>query len=351
MACKCRELGAAGLRYIISIIKDEPVVFQRQNALLDVGRAIKMHGFKEMMDVVHSLFNEKPRILLPSGKGLEGIYNHHGDGFRELATIWAERGYVQLAHSEDSHYCWWGGIGDVLIYDRENPRWWPSYDIPSYQMALFGNCLPPGPEKHRLRQSIWSYWPKSPRLVEAIAARVENMRGYDSRPISSLFLGRIENGIQKAARTKLDWSSAVELFSMPIDVSDAPYPYTQEQYLEKLCSARYGLSLPGYGQKCNREIEYFACGCVPIVTTGVDMSSFLIPPIEGIHYFRASTPADVQRIVKETSPNRWAAMSAAGRNWWRNYASAEGLFRLTWARIEQCKPFYNVGIPQSFNML
>jgi hypothetical protein len=81
------------------------------------------------------------------------------------------------------------------------------------------------------------------------------------------------------------------------------------------------------------------------------MSGFLIAPIEGIHYFRASTPEDVRRIVNTTPADKWTAMSAAGRNWWRNYASAEGLFRLTWARIEQCKPYYNVGIPQNFHLL
>jgi hypothetical protein len=342
--------GAAGLRYVVGRVREEDhVIVQRQQALMDVGRAIKSHGFKEMMDVVHSLFKDRPRIFLPSGKGLEGIHNHNGSGFREMAELWAERGYVQLVRTEDSHYCWWGGIGDVLLYDRESPRWW--FSTPSYQMALFGNCNPPGPDKHKLRQSTWSFWPQSPRAVETIAARVENMRGYDSRPIRSIFLGRVENGVQKTARCAANWASVIELFSMPIDSRGEAYPYTQEQYLEKLCLSRYGLSLPGNGQKCHREIEYFACGCVPIITDGVDMSGFLIQPIEGLHYFRASSIADVQRIVNTTSADKWATMSAAGRNWWRNYASVEGLFRLTWARIEQCKPFYNVGIPQRFHLL
>jgi hypothetical protein len=342
--------GAAGLHYVTSLINtEEHVVFQRQNALLDVGKAIKLFGFKEMLDVVHNLFQEKPRIIIPSGKALEGIHNHIGNGFREIATMWANRGYVNLVHTEDTHYCWWGGIGEVLLYDRESIRWW--YNIPSYQMALFGNCLPPAKDVQRLRQSVWSFWPYSPRAVEGVVSRVENMRGYDSRPIQSLFLGRVSNGLQKIARCAIDWSTSVELFSMPVDSTDTPYPFTQEEYLSKLCSARFGLSLPGNGQKCNREIEYFACGCVPIIVDGVDMKSYLVPPIEGIHYFKASTPDDVKRIVKNTSPSKWAAMSAAGRNWWRNYASVEGLFRLTWARIEQCKPYYNVGIPATFTLL
>lgn len=342
--------GAAGLRYVVGRVQDHiHIIEQRQNALMDVGRAIKSHGFKEMMNVVHSLFKDKPRILMPSGKGLEGIHNHSGNGFREMAHLWAERGYVNLVQTEDSHYVWWGGIGDVLLYDRESPRWW--FTIPPYQMALFGNCALPGPDKHKLRQSVWSFWPNSPRAVETMVSRVENMRGYDSRPIGSIFLGRVANGVQKSARCGTDWASVIDVFSMPIDSRGEAYPYTQEQYLAKLCSSRYGLSLPGDGQLCHREIEYFASGCVPIITDGMDMSGFLVAPIEGVHYFRASSPADVKRIVETTPAHKWAAMSAAGRNWWRNYASAEGLFRLTWARIEQCKPYYNVGIPQNFQFL
>jgi hypothetical protein len=341
--------GAASLRYVASLVNtEEHVIIQRQHALLDVGKAIKLFGFKEMLDAVHTFFQDKPRIFMPSGKALEGIHSHPGNGFREIAAMWAERGYINLVPTEDSPHCWWGGIGDVLLYDRESSRWWNN--APPYQMALFGNSLPPSTDQQRLRQSVWSFWPCSPRSVETVVARVENMRGYDSRPIASLFLGRVQNGLQKAARCKTDWSNAVEFFSMPQDSSDTPYPFTQEEYLAKLCSARFGLSLPGNGQKCNREIEYFACGCVPIITDGVDMNSYLVPPIEGVHYFKASTVEDVRRIVETTPPDKWAAMSAAGRNWWRSYASAEGLFRLTWARIEHCKPYYNVGIPKSFTL-
>jgi hypothetical protein len=161
-------------------------------------------------------------------------------------------------------------------------------------------------------------------------------------------LGKVENGVQLAARTGADWKIGVEVFSMPIDSTGKPYPYSQTEYLEKLCGARFGLCLPGFGPKCNREIEYFACGVVPIVTPGVDMKGYLVAPREGIHYLTASTPEEVRRIVTDTSAEKWAALSAAGRDWWRKYASAEGLFRLTWARIEQCQPYLSVGIPKHF---
>ena len=338
--------GASGLQYLMGVVKVEELVYQRQHALLAVAEVVQKFGYREIISSPAAGYT-KPTVVLPCDAALSGLHHHAGDTFREMVTLWEERGFVSIQRSESTPYCWWGGIGQVLLYDRPTPRWWPGTP-PSYQMALFGNCLPPGPGPHLLKQSLWCFWGRRPRLLEGVAARVENMRGYDSRPIKSLFIGKIENGVQHAARTGADWSSAVELFSMPIDSTGKPYPFSAEQYLEKLCSARFGLSLPGYGPKCNREIEYFCCGVVPIVTPGVDMKGFLVPPREGLHYFTASTPEEVRRIVETTSAERWAAMSTACREWWRIYASAEGLFRLTQARIEQCRPYFNVGIPTKF---
>lgn len=338
--------GACGIRYVLGVVKKEPREIQRQNALLDVNKAIKTYGFQQLLDVVRSSKYEMPRLIVPTGAGLDGIWNHSGDTFREMAVMWGERKYVKLVTSEDTGYCWWGSVGEILLYDRPTPRWWGT--IPSYQMALFGNCPPPGPAKHALRQSVWSFWPRSPRMVEAMARDHKNLRNYVQRSIPSLFLGKVENGVQRDHRTQADWSTAVSLFSMPFDSTGAAYPYTQKEYLEKLCDARFGLCLPGFGPKCNREIEYFACGCVPIVTPGVDMTGYLVPPKEGVHYMRASTPEEVQALVRDMPVERWAYMSAAGREWWARYASVEGLFRLTWARIEQCRPYFNVGIPKHF---
>lgn len=339
--------GASEQRYVLGLIKKEPVIFQRQNALLEVGRALQKFGFREMLSARRSNSSiDKPLIVLPDGDALSGIWNHCGDTFREMATIWAERDYVKLQKDTTTGYCWWGGIGQILLYDRPTPRWWTT--PPPYQMALFGNCAPPGPELQVIRQSVWSFWPRSPRAIETLVKSGEHLRSYAARKIQSLFIGKVENGVQLKHRTSADWSKCVELFSMPIDSSGQAYPYTQKEYLDRLCNAQFGLCLPGFGPKCNREIEYFACGCVPIVTPGVDMKNYLVPPKAGLHYLVANTPEDVQKVIKSVTPEKWAVMSAAGRDWWRNYASAEGLFRLTWARIEQCRPFMEVGIPTHF---
>jgi hypothetical protein len=338
--------GAAKLRYVVGVVKNEPIEYMRQHALEDINKAIQAYGFKDMLTVRRSREGvQTPTLFIPRGGALNGIWGHSGDTFREIADIWKERGYVNIEYTEASGHCWWGGVGEILLYDRPTLRWWDAKQ--PYQLALFGNCAPPGPDIGR--QSVWGFWPRAPRSLEIVNMLGLNMRGYNERSIQSLFLGKIENGVQRANRTKEDWSKCVELFSMPIDPTGAPYPYTMEQYLEKLCNAKYGLCLPGYGPKCNREIEYFACGVVPIVTPDVDMKGYLVPPVEGVHYFTAKTPADVAALISKISPLQWTRMSIAGRRWWTNYASAEGLFRLTWGRIEQCKPFLECGgIPKTF---
>jgi hypothetical protein len=334
--------AAASLRYIAAKIHGESDADKTQNALLEVGRAIRQFGFKEL---VVAKGTSVPFITLPVGRGLAGHYAHSGDTFREMARIWKDRGYCTIKESEETHHCWWGDVGDILLYDRPTLRWHD--EKASYQMGLFGNCAPP----NRLRDSTWCFWPRSPAAIEDLVKSGGCLATWSSRPVPSLFLGKIENGVQLLARQAKggpDWSKSVSLFSMPVDSTGAPYPYTQTQYLEKLCSARFGLCLPGFGKKCNREIEYFACGTVPIVTEGVDMTNYLVPPVLGTHYFFAKTPEDVRRIVETTTKEKWTAMSAAGHSWWRNYASAEGLFRLTWARVEQCRPYFTVGIPPLF---
>lgn len=330
--------GAAECKYILSLVRKEPVEFQRQNAILEFTKIWVEHAFPE---TVAATVKEKPVVFLPTGKALTGMYQHNGNSFREMVRVWEERGYCEVQETEESGYVWWGSVGDVLLFDWDIARWWDPNT--NYQLALFGNCAPPGPAGHETRQSVWSFWPRAPRMLEVAAA--EGRLGWSERPIQSLFLGKVENGVQKARRCGTDWKAAVEFFSMPIDSTGAPYPYTQAEYLQKLRQTRFGLCLPGLGGKCNREIEYFALGVVPIAVPEVDFTHYLVPPQEGVHYLKATTPEEVRRIVAETTAEKWEAMSVAGQTWWRENASAEGLFRLTWARIQQCKPLQGLMIP------
>jgi len=321
--------GASNLNYILLGVKREPLPYQRQHIIEDMEKVMNNEMFKENLkaQVPKAAL---PQITLPVGRALTGMYDHTGDTFREMVQIWEERSYVTVDRREDTPHVWWNGLGNVLLYDRPTLRWLSS--PPAYNLALFGNTIPEKPQRN---DRLWSFWARSPKAVESIVATNKPLTQYDERTIQSIFLGRIENGVQKEKRTTHDWSAAVHTFHMPIDSTGGKYKYSQEEYLSMLCQSRFGLALPGYGPKCNREIEYFATGTVPIVTPGVDMTNYAGKPKEGIHYFVAKTPEDVKRIVETTTETQWTEMSIAGRAWWRRYASAEGLFRLTWGIVNE----------------
>ena len=327
--------GAASLHYVLGIQRfREPVEDRRQTALVDLGIALKRHGMASRLQELTSAGKVTlPVITLPVD--MTGMHVHSGDSFRDMIQLWKERGYCTVEPSARTPFCWWNGIGNVLLYDRDTFKWM-EVESPLHKLALIGNPAP----VDRTRHSRWSYWPRYPHLVETVRPRPWN-----DRPIRSLFLGRIENGVQQKHRSGADWKSAIELFECPIDSSGGSYKYTPAEYLQKLCNAKFGLCLAGYGAKCHREIEYYACGTVPIATPDCDMTGYLDPPVEGVHFLRASTPADVIRIVETTSRSTWERLSIAGRLWWKVNASAEGLFRLTANRIHACLPTAGIALP------
>jgi hypothetical protein len=321
--------GAAELNYVLLGVKREPILYQRQHAMEDIEKTLVQHLFREELTQVPK--SALPTLVLPSGKALSGKHDHVGDTFREMVLLWEERGYCRVQRSEDTPYVWWNAIGDTLLYDRPQMHW---LQPTSYKLAFFGNALPEKPTK---RDNTWSFWGRSPKQIEAIVSSNKVLNNYEDRPIKSIFLGRIESGVQKTHRTQHDWSTAVEKFSMPTDSTGGPYKFTQEVYLDHLTQSKFGLCLRGYGPKCNREIELFATGVVPIVAPGVDMKNYRVPPKMGVHYFVANTPEEFTKIVETTSREKWIEMSVAGRAWWRRYASAEGLFRFTWGLINDAK--------------
>jgi hypothetical protein len=221
---------------------------------------------------------------------------------------------------------WLDGPGKILLYDRPTMEWLrtapPSEQL--WQYALFGNPAPP--KDAGKPSSPWIFWPRRPALVEAAVARGLADAPFEQRK-GLVFYGRSENAIQEDRRSRHNWAPACDEF---VHVAgESKYPFTQEEYLEKLAGARFGLCLAGFGLKCHREVECMAMGCVPIVAPEVDMTSYAEPPQEGIHFFRAQTPEAAAAAVAATGPEMWAAMSAACKAWWQRNASVEGSWRTT----------------------
>ena len=192
---------------------------------------------------------ELPIIYVPQH---EGFFNHAGDSFREMIDLWSEKGYINKIYGSNKNV-WLNGVGEILLYDRPNYDWLKKSD--SYEQvwkkALFGNPKPIGPNS-----SVWTFWPRRPRLIEAMLSK----KTIKTKNI--VFYGCIENALQDANRNKYDWSTCCDDFVL----SSEP-KYTQQEYLDKLSEAKYGLCLAGFGKKCHREVECMAFGTVPICST------------------------------------------------------------------------------------
>jgi len=257
--------------------------------------------------------NEKPVIIVPNHK--EGFFHHAGDSFREMIDLWEERGYIEKQYSSCKNI-WLNSIGDTLLYDRPNYDWIKEADGQEqvWKKGLFGNPKPLG-----AKSVPWSFWARRPRLVEAMLNNTfEKTKGI-------VFYGKVENQVQKVNRSKYDWSKCCDEFYMASE-NEKP-KFSQQEYLDNLSKAKYGLCLAGYGKKCHREVECMALGCIPLVAPEVDMDSYANPPVVGVHYLRVSSPEDLLNKVKGVK--NWLEMSEACKVWYKENCSADGMWNLT----------------------
>lgn len=260
-----------------------------------------------------------PRIYKPCKKASNDFYNHAGDTGRELIDMWKEEGYVNVIEYDGEHV-WLGNIGETLLYDRPNYDWLDNRL--SYRSALFGNPIPPSNIDD---VSAWTFWGRRPKLL--YEKNETSNKTFDERTIESIFIGKIENNVQKQYRDSSQWKDCIEFFDL-IEAHPQYYKYTQEEYLEHMSNSKYGLSLRGFGPKCNREIEMLALGVVPMLHTDVD-TTYYNQLREHEHYFRVRSPEDVRRIVNETSKDTWTKMSTNCKKWYTENASPKGSFDTT----------------------
>ena len=260
------------------------------------------------------------KILKGNGSLNGSCLGHCGDTFRELVDLWEERKYCEVEESPDA-FCWANEHGTTLLYD------FPRLDdrrIPLFKNGLFGNTVPEHPQC-----SSWIMWARSPRKLEE---RIQKgIVSYSERTTLSIFLGKIENPTQQAGRVTQNWGKSIEEFNMPVSMGDASntnYRYTQEEYLNKIAHSKFGLCLPGYGPKCNREIEYVGLGVVPIVVPGVDLT-YHEPWKENVHYLRVNKEEEIHEKINSISENQWNEMSNECRLWYDRNASPEGSYKTT----------------------
>lgn len=277
---------------------------------------------------------EKPQPLITMPVGFKEFHGHKGDSFREMVAMWRDRGWVRMETTTKSPFVWWGHEGDNLLYDRATWDWIAEYQMELDKPVQCKTILAGNPDAKLCPLAStsaiakqWTFWPRHPRVLEARVQ--EGLPTFSDRKKSLVFYGKIENEIQEEHRTNA-LHEACDEFEMPSG-PDATYRFTQDEYLDRLASAKFGLCLAGFGPKCNREIECMALGTVPVVAPDVDMDNYVNPPEPGKHYLRLASfnPENARAVIQAVTEEQWTAMSTAAHQWWKENASCEGIFNIT----------------------
>lgn len=241
------------------------------------------------------------------------------DSFQELADCWAENKYCEVLNSEDNFSWAESDSSTYLLHEYDRLQ-----DIPvknawniNDDLGLFANGQHP-------KGKSWIYWPRHIKNVELLLKD-----GVANKDIKSIFVGAAENPIQYINRTKYDWCLAVDHYEFKEALFKKNYhSYSNINFLKLISRAKYGLSLEGYGPKCQRDIEYMAFGTVPIFTWNT-FNDYCDPLIEGVHYLFANNPREAREKINNTSDKQWKEMSDNCRDWFLKNCSIEGSFRTT----------------------
>jgi len=269
---------------------------------------------------------EKPTIYLPIQNLKNQFFRHAGDTFRETVGLWEQNGLVDVVMT-DNGFVWLNEEETdeaILLYDRPTVEWWEKAPPQRYKLALFGNQIPG--QQQIPRAFPWIFWGRRPRLLQKYEGNP--LPGYHERPIQSIFLGKIENQVQQHFRNPALYKDVIEEFHLVVG-GKTKYPYSQQEYLDQLTKAKFGLCLRGYGPKCNREIELMALGTVPLVTPDVDMLGYFDPPREHVHYLKVDKPEDIRDLLANVTEQEWTAMSKNCVDWYMRNCSCVGSFYTT----------------------
>jgi hypothetical protein len=238
------------------------------------------------------------------------------DSFQELVDCWVEKNFCETSQSNDL-YSWVESDKKILLHEHDRVK-----DLPDFDFGLFANEVP-----KIEKAKPWIYWPRFPKQLDLYLKNNKN-KSYFERSINSLFIGCAENYIQYVNRTKYDWNLAVDKYDFNFNFSSNPHKYTNKEYLNILSSCKFGLSLEGFGNKCQRDIEYMALGVVPIFTWDT-FNDYYDPLIENKHFFYAKNPREAKEKISSCSKEQWINMSKECIFWYEKNCSIEGSFSTT----------------------
>jgi hypothetical protein len=294
---------------------------------------LHFHASKELIKIYFKKTKvfKKKKIILPEYFEKDNLYYHKNDTFRELVKLWNEMGLCDVQFKKTKHV-WINKIGDILLYDRPTLQWIEK-DL-NYNLGLFGNPVCPNNKKNNKQ---WIFWGRRPQLLEFY--KQKKSFKLENKDIGSIFLGKIETN-QQLNNRKNNWANYIERFECPV-TSSKEYKYTQDEYLQLLSRSQFGLCLPGFGNKCNREIELFALSVVPIFTPGV-CRKYCFKLKENENYLLAKKPEDIPLLIKDCDRNKWQNIVNNNTYIYEKYLSIIGAFNTTMNLINNRVPKLSV---------
>lgn len=272
--------------------------------------------FKTLL-IIYRIINGCWMLKLPK-QPQPGIYHHTNDSYREMPLLLKlANPDVDLYFEPNIHHCMLDP--NIITYDRPTLQWCDS-SIEKSTLLLLGNGditvegLQLNQTYPHLKVIPWIFWPRKPMIVEKLQ-KEHPILTYEERLVESVFIGNVENNVQKKHRGSTDeWKKVITEFYL---TKGQKYMFTHTEYLMKLREAKFGLCLRGYGSKCHREVELMAFGTVPVVTPEVCTNSYMEPLVEGVHYLKVKNASEWRRVIDGISPAKWREMSVACSDWYR----------------------------------
>lgn len=271
-------------------------------------------------------------ITIPK-QPLPGIWHHTNDSYRELAKFASIRKEGGLTLKETSNRnCWLEP--NIALYDRDTLEWINKDCLEASVLYLGNGSMEVEGEKLRnagINVRPWIYWPRYPMRVELFVFK-NPRHSYSARKLDTIFVGNFENSVQEKYRCKSghDWAAVLSEYHC---TAGRRHKFTPEEYLEKLHSSRFGLCLRGYGSKCHREVELMALGTIPLITPEVSISSYMEPPVEGLHFIRVNSPEELLAKTREISAEKWEEMSRACVEWYMRNVHSSNFWNNTISHI------------------
>ena len=265
--------------------------------------------------IISRVIKDKWIIKIPK-QPIQDMGNHKNDSFRELPELIKKYNKdIDIQITDNSIHCWLEP--NILLYDRPTLEWC-NKEILNASLFLLGNG-DIGLEGKELNKKIkhvkpWIFWPRKPKIVEKILEE-NGILNYEERNIESIFIGNFENPVQEKYRNvNDDWENVLSEYHC---TKGDKHKFTNDAYLMKLRSSKYGLCLRGYGSKCHREVELMAFGTIPVVSPEVSIESYMEPLIENIHYLRIKNSIDFKQKIENMDENKWNEMSKECYEWYQ----------------------------------